>query len=149
MHTVVSKSRIWGARGDGLSGVEGLLAVVGLEVTMEGIRTGTGTERWRERVPDFRGCNAEAARAKWCVDKRSREEISAGESEGTSNSRKDHWLKKTLCMCSAYWSCLVLYCLCRMHQRGQISDLCICWMRKFRSVNRQLQLKYWNIVMLF
>jgi len=44
--------------------VEGLLAVVGLEMTSEGVRTGTGTERWRERVPDFRGCNAKAARAK-------------------------------------------------------------------------------------
>jgi len=44
--------------------VEGLLAVVGLEVTTEGIRTGTGTERWRERVPEFMGCNAEAVRAK-------------------------------------------------------------------------------------
>ena len=36
---------------------------MGLEVTTEGIRTGTGTERWRERVPDFRGCHAEAASA--------------------------------------------------------------------------------------
>jgi len=44
--------------------VEGLLAVVGLEVTTEGVRTGTGTERYRERVPDFRGCDAEAERAK-------------------------------------------------------------------------------------
>ena len=44
--------------------MEGLLAVVGLEVTTEDIRTGRGTERWRERVPDFRGCDAEAARAK-------------------------------------------------------------------------------------
>jgi len=43
------------ARGDGLSGVEGLLAVVGLEMTTEGIRTGTDMERWRERVPDFTG----------------------------------------------------------------------------------------------
>jgi len=43
-----------------------------------------GTEIWRDRVPDFRGCDAEAARAKWCADKRSREEISVGESEGTS-----------------------------------------------------------------
>jgi len=47
-----------------LSGLEGLLAVVGLEVTTKGIRTGTGTESWRERVPDFRGCNAKAASAK-------------------------------------------------------------------------------------
>jgi len=43
--------------------LEGLLAVVGLEVTTEGIRTGTGAERWRERVPDFRGFDAEAASA--------------------------------------------------------------------------------------
>jgi len=28
--------------------LEGLLVVVGLEVTTKGIRTGTGTERWRE-----------------------------------------------------------------------------------------------------
>ena len=47
-----------------MSGVEGLLAVVDLEVTTEGVRTSTGTERWRERVPDFRGCDAKAARAK-------------------------------------------------------------------------------------
>jgi len=47
--------------------VEGLLAVVGLEVTTESIRTGTGTERWRERVPDVWGCNSEAASAKWLL----------------------------------------------------------------------------------
>ena len=35
---MVNKSRIWGARGEGL-------AAVGLEVTTEGIRTVTGTER--------------------------------------------------------------------------------------------------------
>jgi len=40
-------------------------------------------ERWRERVPDFRGCDAEAVSAR-CADKQSREEISVGESEGTS-----------------------------------------------------------------
>ena len=62
--------------------MEGLLAVVGLEVTTEGVRTGTDTERWRERVADFRGCDAETASAKWCADKRSKEEISVGESEG-------------------------------------------------------------------
>ena len=33
------------AQEEGLSGVEGLLAVVGLEMTTEGVRTGTGTER--------------------------------------------------------------------------------------------------------
>jgi len=42
---MVSKSRICGARGEGLGGLEGLLAVVGLKVTTEGVRTGTGTER--------------------------------------------------------------------------------------------------------
>jgi len=41
-----------------------LLAVVDLEVTTEGIRTGAGMERWRKRVPDIMGCNAEAASAK-------------------------------------------------------------------------------------
>ena len=42
MRTLVSKSRIRGERGEGLSGLEGLQAVVGLKVTTEGIRTGTG-----------------------------------------------------------------------------------------------------------
>jgi len=41
MCTIVSKSRIQGTTGEGLSGLEGLLAVVGLEVMTEGIRTGT------------------------------------------------------------------------------------------------------------
>ena len=41
-----------------------MLAIVGREVTTEGVRTGTGMERWRERVPDFGGCGAEAASAK-------------------------------------------------------------------------------------
>jgi len=39
-----SKSQIWGARTNGLSGLKGLLAIMGLEVTTEGIRTGVGTE---------------------------------------------------------------------------------------------------------
>jgi len=61
---MVSKSRIRCARRKGSSGLEGLLVVVGLDVTTEGIRTGTSRERWRERVPNFRVCNAEAASAK-------------------------------------------------------------------------------------
>jgi len=44
--------------------LEDLLAVVGFEVTTEGVRTGTGTERYKERVPDFRGCDTEAVRTK-------------------------------------------------------------------------------------
>ena len=52
---MVGKSRHRGVRGEGLSGLEGQLAVVGLQVTTNGFRTGTGTERWRERIPYFRG----------------------------------------------------------------------------------------------
>ena len=37
--------------------MKGLLAVVGFVVTTKGIRTGTATERWKERVPDFRCCD--------------------------------------------------------------------------------------------
>jgi len=44
--------------------LEGLLAVVGLEMATKSIRTGTGMERWRERVPDFGGCDAEAVTTK-------------------------------------------------------------------------------------
>jgi len=44
--------------------LEGLLAVVGLEMATKSIRTGTGMERWRERVPVFGGCDAEAVTAK-------------------------------------------------------------------------------------
>jgi len=36
-----------GLEGESCSGLEGMLAAVGLE---EGIRTGRGTKRWRERV---------------------------------------------------------------------------------------------------
>ena len=39
------QSRIRGATGEVLSGVEGLLGVVGLEVTTKGVRTGTDAER--------------------------------------------------------------------------------------------------------
>ena len=52
---MVGKSRHRGIRGEWLRGSEGQLAVVGLQVTTNGFRTGTGTERWRERIPDFRG----------------------------------------------------------------------------------------------
>jgi len=45
---MVCKSRSRGARGEGLSGLESLLAVVGFEVTTEGVRTGTGMERLME-----------------------------------------------------------------------------------------------------
>ena len=41
-----------------VSGLEGLLEIVGLEVTTEGIRTSTHPESCRENVTDFRGCNS-------------------------------------------------------------------------------------------
>ena len=40
------------------------MAIAGLEVTTEGISTGTSMERWRERVSNFWGCNAKTASAK-------------------------------------------------------------------------------------
>jgi len=73
----VSKSRIRSARRKGLSGLEGLLAVVGIEVTMEGIRTGTGTERWTERVRSLAAVTLKL-RAPNDADKVSREKISIG-----------------------------------------------------------------------
>ena len=50
-----------------LTPMEGLLTVVDLEVTTEGSRTGTGTERLRERVPVFRDCTAETTSTKYCI----------------------------------------------------------------------------------
>ena len=47
-----------------LSGLEGVLEIVSVEVTTEGVRTGTGTERWRKRVAGCGGCSAETAGAK-------------------------------------------------------------------------------------
>ena len=43
--------------------MEGLLEVVGLELTMESIMTGAHSKSRRERVPNFRSCNAETAGA--------------------------------------------------------------------------------------
>jgi len=47
-----------------LSGVKGLLEIVGLEVTAEGVRAGTHLESWRERVPDCRSSDTETVGAK-------------------------------------------------------------------------------------
>ena len=35
-----------------LSGLEGLLEIVGLEIMAEGVRAGTHSEKWRERILD-------------------------------------------------------------------------------------------------
>jgi len=34
-----------------------MLEIMGLEVMVEGIRAGTHSEGWRERIPDSRSCN--------------------------------------------------------------------------------------------
>ena len=47
-----------------LSGLEGLLEIVGFLVMAEGVRAGTHSEGWRERVPDCWSCNAESTGAK-------------------------------------------------------------------------------------
>jgi len=41
--------------------IGGLLAIVDLELTTDGVRTGTSLERWREKIPNCRCCNAETA----------------------------------------------------------------------------------------
>ena len=50
---MVSQSRIWGAREEALSGLEGQLEVVGLELMAESIMASTHSKSRKERVPDF------------------------------------------------------------------------------------------------
>jgi len=52
------------SREEALSGLEGQLEVVGLELMAKGIMAGTHSKSRRERVPDFRSCNTETAGAK-------------------------------------------------------------------------------------
>jgi len=47
-----------------LSGLEGLLETVRLEMTTKSVKAGTHWKSWRDRVPDFMSRNAEAAGAK-------------------------------------------------------------------------------------
>jgi len=47
-----------------LSGLEGLLEIVGVEVMAEDVRAGTHLEGWRKRIPDCGSCNAEPAVSK-------------------------------------------------------------------------------------
>ena len=58
-----------------LSGFEGQLEIVGLEVMAEGVRAGTYSDGWRERIPDCRTCNAETTSAKRSADIYNRELI--------------------------------------------------------------------------
>jgi len=44
-----------------LSGLEVLLEILGLKVMAEGVRAGTHSKGWRQRIPDSRSCNAETA----------------------------------------------------------------------------------------
>jgi len=71
---VVNRSRISGARKKALSGLEGLLEIVGLGMMTKSVWTGTHSKSWRERVPDFRSCNAKAADTEWSANKRKRED---------------------------------------------------------------------------
>jgi len=61
---MVNQSRIRGAREEALSGLEGQLEVVRLELIVESIMAGTHSKSHRERVPDFKSCNTETAGAK-------------------------------------------------------------------------------------
>ena len=65
---MVSQNRIWGAREEALSVLEGLLEVVGLELMAESIMAGTHSKSQRERVPDFRSSNTEIAGTKWSTN---------------------------------------------------------------------------------
>jgi len=47
-----------------LSGLEGLLEIVGIEMTTKSVGDGTYLKSWTERVSDFRSCNAEVAGTK-------------------------------------------------------------------------------------
>jgi len=50
-----------------LSVLGGLLEILGLEVMAEGVRAGTNSEGWRQRVPDCRSCDVETrGRQKRC-----------------------------------------------------------------------------------
>jgi len=51
-----------------LSGLEGLLEIVGFEVMAEGVRACTQLEGWRERIPHCSSFNAETAGAKQSAD---------------------------------------------------------------------------------
>jgi len=44
-------------------------------MTTKSVRAGTHSRSWRERVQDFRSCNAEAVGEKWSVKKLNREQI--------------------------------------------------------------------------
>ena len=57
------------------SGLEGMLEIVGLEVTTESGRTATRLESWMQRVPDYRSCNTENAEAKLTADRWDGEQI--------------------------------------------------------------------------
>jgi len=50
---MINRSRI---SGKALSGLEGLLEMVGLRLTTKSIGAGTHLKSWTENVPDFRSC---------------------------------------------------------------------------------------------
>ena len=53
-----------GANSKTLCGMEDLLEIVSLKIMTKSVGAGTHSKIWRERVPDFRTCNAENAGTK-------------------------------------------------------------------------------------
>jgi len=72
MRTMVSRSRIWGTKSKALSGLEGWLAAGGFEMKTKSVRASNHFKYSRDRVPDFRSCEASDAGAEWCANKRKR-----------------------------------------------------------------------------
>jgi len=56
---MVSRSQIGSTRRKALSALGGLLETAGPRMMMKSVRAGKHFNSWRERVPDFRSCNAE------------------------------------------------------------------------------------------
>jgi len=64
-----------------LNGLEGLLQIASLDITTKSVGAGTYSKNWRERVSDFRSCNAETAATEWSANKRNREQIGVWQPE--------------------------------------------------------------------
>jgi len=64
------------AESEALSGSEGQLEIMGLEVMAEGVRAGTHLEGCREGIADCRNCNAKTTGTKQSADIWDGEQIS-------------------------------------------------------------------------
>ena len=65
---MVSQSRIWGAREEAVSGLEGQLEVVGLKLMAKGIMAVHIRRAGGREFQIFGGCNTETAGAKWSTN---------------------------------------------------------------------------------